>query len=180
MNWCCPGKWCCKSSATLQPGWASFFTRRPIHWQSQRRQMGHNPPPIPPIWSERVSFSSAWRSFRRATCDSCCDWRSPVRLVWLTRLIMGDGSRMTAMIRDLRAAAWHTWSAKGWRELEGVWHLMLSICVCTADKWWIEHMPACTPTGLTSCLLSPASFSFELLPAITHTQTHKRYLNPER
>lgn len=154
-----------------------LFTRCSIHWQSKRRQMGHKPPPT---WSGWVSFSSAWRSFRRATCDSCCDWRSPVRLVWLTRLIMGDGSRMRAMIRDLRAAAWHTWSAKGWRELGGVWHLMLSICVCTADKWWIEHMPACTPTGLTSCLLSPASFSFELLPAITHTQTHKRYLNPER
>lgn len=118
-------------------------------------------PPTPSLHGP-ASSSSAWRAFRPATCD----WRGPARLFWLMMLITGDGNRMTPTIRDLRAA-------EGWRELVvcvwgglGVWHLMLSICVCTADKWWIEHMRARTPTGLTSCLLSPASFSFELLPAM--------------
>lgn len=123
-----------------------------------------------PTWCGQVSSSTAWKGAGRVTYVICCDWHSLVRLIWLTMLIMPDESLMM-MIRDLSAAAWRTWRVRMVRAWGGVWHLVVSICVCRIDEWWSEHTHSYTPTGLTSCLLSFASFSFELVPVMKGTYT---------
>lgn len=132
---------------------------------SEKMQMCHKP-----TWWRQVPSSTVWKDAGRVTYVICCDWHSLVRLVWLTMLIMLDES-LIMMIRDLRAAAWHVWRAR----MARAWHLMVSICVCRIDKWWSEHALMYTH-GLSSCLLSCASFSFELVPVMkgifTHAQLH--------
>lgn len=98
---------------------------------SEKMQMCYKP-----TWWGQVSYSTVWKGAGWVTYVHCCDWHSLLQLIWLTMLIMLDGSLMM-MIRDLRATAWHTWRMRVAR----AWGCLAPhgehLCVC--NKWQSEH-----------------------------------------